>query len=61
MIYPMRFASKVAALLALALTIVPPVLFAVKTMPEPTMKLLMFAGCVLWFIAAPWWLKGGSE
>ena len=46
--------------LALALTIVPPVLFATGSLGEEPMKLTMIAGVVLWFLTAPRWLHGGE-
>ena len=47
--------------LALALTIVPPILFAMGSLAEGTMKLLMVVGVVLWFATAPRWLHGGES
>jgi hypothetical protein len=49
------------ALLALALTLGPAVLYATGVLGESAMKILMLAGAVLWFVAAPRWLKGGTD
>lgn len=57
----MKKAAMILGILALAMTVVPPVLFAIKSLPEPMMKHLMLAGCVLWFATAPAFMKGGSE
>jgi hypothetical protein len=56
-----KAASKWLALLALAGTIVPPVLFAFKLLGESPMKWSMLLATVLWFAAAPFWLKGGER
>jgi hypothetical protein len=47
--------------LALAGTVVPPVLFLFKAMAEGPMKVTMLVAAVVWFIFAPYWMKGGSE
>jgi hypothetical protein len=47
--------------LALALTIVPPVLFVAGSLGEGPMKLTMLVGAVLWFLTAPRWLHGGES
>jgi hypothetical protein len=53
--------AKVLGLLALAGTIVPPVLFlADKLAPEP-MKVIMLIAMVVWFVTAPLWMKGGDH
>lgn len=57
----MNSIAKILSLLALAGTIVPPVLFLLKLLGESPMKAMMLASTVLWFAAAPFWLKGGSE
>lgn len=57
----MQAAAKFIAPLALALTIVPPCLFMFHAMSEQPMKHVMLAGCVLWFVAAPFSMKGGSK
>ena len=49
------------ALIALALTVVPAVLFACGVLGDAPMKIAMIAGTVLWFAASPYWLKGGKE
>lgn len=57
----MKAIAPAAALLALALTVVPPALFALGKLAEAPMKTTMLVGVVLWFVSAPFWLKGGSD
>ena len=57
----MQMLLKPLGLLALALTIVPPVLFAASALAEGTMKILMLLAACLWFATAPFFLKGGGE
>ncbi len=57
----MKTAMKLLGLAALALTIVPPFLFMTKSLAEAAMKGIMLAGVVLWFVAAPFGMKGGAE
>ncbi len=57
----MKTAMKLLGLAALALTIVPPFLFMTKSLAEATMKGTMLAGVVLWFVTAPFGMKGGAE
>jgi hypothetical protein len=47
--------------LALALTIVPPILSATGQLGDGPMKLTMLIGAVLWFATAPKWLHGGES
>ncbi len=49
----MKATAWIASIAALGLTIVPPVLFFAKSLPEDTMKLLMLIAVFLWFIAWP--------
>ena len=53
-----RQICKVVGLLALAGTIVPPILFLTKNLALEPMKVIMLIAMVLWFVAAPLWLKG---
>ena len=53
--------AKILGLLALAGTILPPVLFLLKVMGEGPMKLLMLLSTVVWFATAPLWMKGGDK
>ena len=53
--------AKILCLLALANTVVPAALFMFKILDADPMKHIMLAATVLWFAAAPFWLKGGSE
>lgn len=57
----MNTIAKVIGPLALAATLVPPLLFLFKMMSEPMMKDLMLAGAVAWFVVAPFWLKGAED
>ena len=57
----MKTLSKILGPLALGLTIVPAILFASHTIDDALLKGLMLAGCVLWFVAAPKFMSGGSE
>lgn len=53
--------AKVLGLLALAGTIVPPVLFLMKNLSEEPMKMIMLVSTVVWFVTAPLWMKGGDH
>ena len=53
--------SKFLAPLALAGTVVPPLLFAFKVMGEGPMKLIMLVSTILWFTTARFWMKGGGQ
>ncbi len=57
----MKIAAKVLAPLALAATILPPLLFLFKAMGEGPMKLAMLCGTIVWFATAPFWLRGGAD
>ena len=57
----MNAAAKILAPLALVATILPPVLVLFKAMGEGPMKLTMLIATVVWFIAAPYWMKGGDQ
>ena len=57
----MHTSLKLAGLVALGLTIVPPALFVGGHIELPLVKWLMAGGCVLWFATAPFFLKGGAE
>jgi hypothetical protein len=52
--------AKVLGLLALAGTIVPPLLYLAQAMGEAPMKLIMLVSTVVWFATAPFWIKGGD-
>jgi hypothetical protein len=56
----MQALAKTIGLLALAATIVPPVLFMLKLMPLEPMKWTMFAATIGWFATAPLWMKTGD-
>ena len=53
----MQKIAKPLALVALIATIVPAILFATGSLAEPMMKWIMLLGTILWFAAAPFWLK----
>ncbi len=53
--------ARIVALLGLLLTVGPAALFAAGLVSDSTMKLTMVVGTVLWFAAAPKWLRGGTE
>ncbi len=57
----MKKIAMLLGMLALALTVVPPILSAVEWLAEPAMKGMMLGGCVLWFVTAPAFMKGGAE
>jgi hypothetical protein len=57
----MNAVAKILAPLALAATIVPPVLYLFKIMGEGQMKLTLLIAAVAWFATAPFWMKGGRE
>lgn len=42
---------------ALGGTIVPPVMFALKMLPQEVMQGVMLVAAVGWFAAAPFWMK----
>lgn len=53
--------ARVFGLLALAGTIVPPVLFLCNALALEPMKAIMLISALLWFVTAPLWLKGGEQ
>jgi len=53
----MKSIAAVAAIVALGLTIVPAFLVVTGTIPWQTHAHLMTAGMILWFVAAPLWMK----
>ncbi len=57
----MKTSAKILAPLALVATVVPALMFALRMLGEGPMKLTMLAATVIWFAAAPFWLKGGAE
>lgn len=57
----MKMFAKILGPLALALTILPSVLFAFRLIDDATLKGAMLGGCVLWFAAAPKFMSGGSR
>lgn len=53
--------AKILGLLALAGTIVPPVLFLTNQLAQEPMKIIMLIAMVVWFVTAPLWMKGGDH
>jgi hypothetical protein len=49
--------AKFVGLAALAGTILPPVAFLFGAMSLDIVKGIMFVSTILWFVAAPWWMK----
>lgn len=56
----MQTLLKLLGLIALGLTVVPPVLFLIGAMALPMMKWVMLLGCLLWFSTAPLFMKGSA-
>lgn len=56
----MRLFARILGLLALAGTIIPPALFMFKLMPLDTVKWIMLAATLAWFITAPVWMRGSD-
>ncbi len=44
-------------MLALAGTIVPPVLYLLHQIEQAPMKTAMLVSCLVWFITAPMWMR----
>ncbi len=57
----MQTLLKSLGFLALALTLVPPILFATGSLSEGAMKVLLVVATVMWFATAPFFLKGGEK
>ena len=57
----MKALAKILAPLSLVATILPSVLFMCKVMGERPMKGTMLVATVVWFVTAPFWLKGAEE
>jgi hypothetical protein len=53
--------AKVLGLLALAGTIIPPLLFLTNHLAIGPMKIIMLVAMLVWFVTAPLWLKGGDH
>jgi hypothetical protein len=56
-----KMIAKILGVIALGLTVVPPILYATSSLQDVAMKSLMLGGCVLWFVTAPLFMKGGAE
>lgn len=57
----MQTPLKILGFGALAMTLVPPILFATGSLSESAMKALLLIATVLWFATAPFFLKGGGD
>ena len=53
--------ARLLALSALLLTVLPAALFAAGYLDDRVMKTTMLVGTVLWFSAAPQWLRGAND
>ena len=53
----MKRIAQVISYLALAATLLPPLLFFADRMDLPTVKASMLAAAVVWFIATPFWME----
>lgn len=54
---PFHAPARFVGLAALVGTILPPVAFLFGAMPLDTVKAVMFVSTILWFVAAPMWMK----
>ena len=57
----MKIPLKILGFGALAMTLLPPILFATGSLSESLMKTLLLVATVLWFATEPFFLKGGGE
>lgn len=57
----MKTLARFLALLALAGTLAPPILYALGWLGEAALKNVLLAAAVLWFAAAPFGFKGGGS
>jgi len=53
----MKKIAQLVSYLALAATLVPPVLFFADAMALPVARLWMLAAAVVWFAATPFWME----
>ncbi len=53
----MKTLACICGLAALAGTIVPPALYLAKVLPLEAVKQAMLVSTVVWFVAAPFWMK----
>ena len=53
----MKAIARLCGITALGATIVPPALFMLGMMPLDTTKAVMLLATIVWFGAAPWWMK----
>lgn len=56
----MKNMLKLASLLGLVMTIVPPILFFLGKTDLGQMKLWMGVGMTIWFVSAPFWINQSS-
>ena len=55
--HPFHIPARFVGLAALAGTILPPVAFLFGAMPLDVVKRIMLVSTILWFAAAPMWMK----
>jgi hypothetical protein len=53
----MKSIAQIISWLALAGTIVPPLLFMADKLPLPQVKAWMLVATILWFVATPIWME----
>jgi hypothetical protein len=52
----MRYFLQALSWLALALSIVPAILYFARLMPLDRMKLVLLIAMIVWFVATPFWM-----
>jgi hypothetical protein len=57
----MKRAAQILSALALAATILPPLLFFVDKLDLPTVKGILLAAAALWLIATPLWMEHKTD
>lgn len=57
----MKNLLKIASLVGLVMTIVPPILFFLGKNDLGQMKLLMGVGMAIWFVSAPFWVNQTNQ
>jgi hypothetical protein len=53
----MKILLQLVSLVGLLLTIVPSLLYFTEVISKPNHQWLMFAGTILWFATAPFWMN----
>ena len=52
----MKIVLPIISYLALALVIVPAILYLTGSMDKPLMKTIMLVGTLAWFVSVPFWM-----